>query len=158
MAQCSGSYVNWGDYDYDYESDRFQLDRQFSQWGQSQPTITNHPFQRLNSRLENYNPARPWTVPEPRHHCSPSPRICSTSHNSARVAPWLSRSVSFARNTLNHNVRDNSSPTRMVNVNIVMPGCMMMQSILRSRTPTPQRPSSPPLYTSPYHLDPSPSP
>ena len=26
-AQCSGSYVKWGDYDYDYESDRFQLEK-----------------------------------------------------------------------------------------------------------------------------------
>ena len=29
-AQCSGSYVKWGDYDYDYESDHFQLEREFS--------------------------------------------------------------------------------------------------------------------------------
>ena len=32
-AQCSGSYVKWRDYDYDYESDRFQLEREFSRWG-----------------------------------------------------------------------------------------------------------------------------
>ena len=32
-AQCSGSYVKWGDYDYDYESDHFQLEREFSQVG-----------------------------------------------------------------------------------------------------------------------------
>ena len=25
-SQCTGSYVNLGDYDYDYESDRFQLE------------------------------------------------------------------------------------------------------------------------------------
>ena len=29
-AQCSGSYVSWGDYDYNYESDHFQLERKFS--------------------------------------------------------------------------------------------------------------------------------
>ena len=28
-AQCSGSYVKWRDYNYDYESDRFQLERKF---------------------------------------------------------------------------------------------------------------------------------
>ena len=27
MSQCTGSYVNWGDYDCDYESNRFQLER-----------------------------------------------------------------------------------------------------------------------------------
>ena len=84
MAQCLGSYVNWGDYDYDYESNRFQLEREFSQWGRLRPTITNHLFWRLNSRLENYNPTRPWTVPEPRHCCSPPWRTCSTSQNAAR--------------------------------------------------------------------------
>ena len=70
-GQCSGSYVKWGDYDYDYESDHFQLEREFSWWGRSQPNITNHPFRRLTSRLEHYNPTRPWTVPEPKHHHSP---------------------------------------------------------------------------------------
>ena len=29
-SQCTGSFVSWGDYDYDYESDRFQLEREFS--------------------------------------------------------------------------------------------------------------------------------
>ena len=157
-AQCSGSYVNWGDYDYDYESDWFQHEREFSRWGQSRPTITNHPFWRLNSRLENYNPARPWTVPEPRHCHSPPLRACSTSQNATRQTPHHSKSVSFVRNTPNRNVRSNTSPTRRVNVNIVTPGCMMTRSILHPRTPTPQRPTSPPLYTPPYHPDPSPSP
>ena len=32
-VQCSGSYVNWGDYDFDYESDWFQLEKEFSRWG-----------------------------------------------------------------------------------------------------------------------------
>ena len=43
-------------------SDRFQLEREFSRWRCSQPTITNHPFRRLHCRLENYNPARSWTM------------------------------------------------------------------------------------------------
>ena len=30
MFQCTGSFVSWGDSDYDYESDRFQLERGFS--------------------------------------------------------------------------------------------------------------------------------
>ena len=35
MSQCTGSYVNWGDYDYDYESNIFQLEREFSRWDRS---------------------------------------------------------------------------------------------------------------------------
>ena len=30
ISQCTGSFVGWGDYDYDYESDRFQMEREFS--------------------------------------------------------------------------------------------------------------------------------
>ena len=72
-SQCTGSFVGWGDYDYDYESDRFQMEREFSRCHRAQPHITNHPFQRLNHRLENYNPARPWTMPEPRRNCCSQP-------------------------------------------------------------------------------------
>ena len=35
MSQCTGSFVGWGDYDYDYESDRYQLDREFSRCHQA---------------------------------------------------------------------------------------------------------------------------
>ena len=65
-AQCTGSFVGWGDYDFDYESERFQMEREFSRCNRSRPRITNHPFRRLNHRLESYNPARPWSVAEPR--------------------------------------------------------------------------------------------
>ena len=30
MAQCTGSFVGWGEYDYDYKSERFQMEREFS--------------------------------------------------------------------------------------------------------------------------------
>ena len=63
MAQCAGSFVGWGEYDYDYESERFQMEREFSRCYRTRPRITNHPFRRLNHRLESYNPARPWTMP-----------------------------------------------------------------------------------------------
>ena len=29
-AQCTGSFVAWDEYDYDYESERFQMEREFS--------------------------------------------------------------------------------------------------------------------------------
>ena len=67
-AQCTGSFVGWGEYDYDYESERFQMEREFTRCHRNWPRITNHPFRCLNHRLENYNPARPWTVSEPRRH------------------------------------------------------------------------------------------
>ena len=98
-AQCSGTYVNWGDYDYNYESDRFQIEREFSHQGRARPPITNYPFRRLPSRLEHYNPARPWTVPEPRCGHSPPHRYRSPimNCNVARVTPQRSHSVSFVR-------------------------------------------------------------
>ena len=45
MSQCTGSFVGWGDYDYDYESDRFQMEREFSRCHRARPCINNHPFQ-----------------------------------------------------------------------------------------------------------------
>ena len=30
-AQCTSSFVGWGEYDYDYESERFQMEREFTQ-------------------------------------------------------------------------------------------------------------------------------
>ena len=150
-AQCSGCYVKWEDYDYDYESDHFQLEREFPQWDRSRPNVTNHPFRRLHSRLEHYNPARPWTVPEPWHRCSPPRRYQSPSmnYNVVRVSPCQSHSVSFVRATPNHDIRGTSSPPRRVNVNIMTPGCMVAPSPLCTRTPTPLRPTSPPPYSPP---------
>ena len=84
MSQCTGSFVGWGDYDYNYESDRFQMEREFSRCHRSRPRITNHPFRRLHCSLGNYNPARPWTVPEPGHHRSLPQRPHSHSRSSTR--------------------------------------------------------------------------
>ena len=30
-AQCTGSFVGWGEYDYDYESERFQMEQRIYQ-------------------------------------------------------------------------------------------------------------------------------
>ena len=43
-AQCSGSYVSCGDYDYNYGSDYFQLEKEFSWRGRTRLNITNHPL------------------------------------------------------------------------------------------------------------------
>ena len=161
-AQCSGSYVSWGDYDYNYESDHFQIEREFAHWGRARLDITNHPFRRLPSRLEHYNPARPWTVPEPRHRHSPPHRYRSPSvvHNVVRVSPHRSCSVSFVRATpvIIHDRRGPSSPPRRMNVNIMTPQSMVAPSPLCARTPTPQRPPSPPPYSPPYSTASSPGP
>ena len=124
------------------------------------PNITDHTFRRLCSRLENYNPARPWTVPEPRHHRSPPHRTCSNSRHAVRPTLHHSRSVSFARDTPQNpnNMRASSSPIRPLNVNIMTPGCIMTPSLCHVRTLTPPRPASPPPYSPLYHPDPTPSP
>ena len=41
-AQCSGSYVSCGDYDYDHEGDHFQIEREYTHWVRARPDITNH--------------------------------------------------------------------------------------------------------------------
>ena len=33
LFNVQGSYVNWEDYDFNYESNQFQLEREFSRWG-----------------------------------------------------------------------------------------------------------------------------
>ena len=164
-AQCTGSFVNWGDYDFDYESERFQIEREFSRNNRSRPRITNHPFRRLNHRLETYNLARPWTVEPRRRHRSP-PRRARTNTPTSPKRTRRSRSVSFARNlrspipTRSSTTRTSRSPVRPVNVNIVMPACVT-PLVRPIRTPTPPRPAAPPPYSPPspiYRPDPTPSP
>ena len=94
--------MSWGDYNYNYESDHFQIERKFAHWGRARLDITNHSFRRLPSRLEHYNPARPWTIPEPMHRHSPPHRYRSPSVvcNVVRVSPCRSCSVSFVRANL----------------------------------------------------------
>ena len=73
--------------------------KEFSRCHRARPRITNHPFQRLNQRLQNYNPTRPWTEPEPRcNHHSPPHRARSYTLTATRPSSRRSRSVSFARN------------------------------------------------------------
>ena len=164
-AQCTGSFVTWGDYDFDYESDRFQMDREFSRCHRSRPRITNHPFRRLNHRLETYNPARPWTV-SPRRRRRTPPRRARTNTPPPPKRHTRSRSVSFARNIrspipgTSRNATITRSPVRPVNVNIVTPA-YTTPLVRRVRTPTPPRPAAPPPYSPPspiYQPDPTPSP
>ena len=150
-SQCTGSFVGWGDYDYDYESDRFQMEREFSRCHRARPCITNHPFRRLNQRLENYNPARPWTMPEPRrYHQSPPHRASIHTPMASRPSSRRSRSVSFARNNNISNSSNNvsRSPVQPVNVNIMTLGCVM--PIRCASTPALPGPVALPPY-SPLH-------
>ena len=55
-------------------------------------------------------------------------------------------------------MKDIRSPPQRINVNIVIPGCVMPQPILRARTPTSQRPFSPLPYSPPYCPFSTPSP
>ena len=164
-AQCTGSFVGWGEYDYDYESERFQMEREFSRCHRARPRITNHPFRRLNHRLDNYNPARPWTIPEPRRRRrSPNRRTRSQTPTSHGPSPRRARSVSFVNNRTNrtptrpNNAQNSRSPIRPVNV-IIAPGGMT--PIRRVSTPASPGPVAPPPYSPPspiYRPDPTPSP
>ena len=58
-SQCSGSFVAWGDYDYDYESERYQMEREFDRRHLQRPRRTDYPFRRMNDRFDTYNLARP---------------------------------------------------------------------------------------------------
>ena len=126
------------------------MEREFSRCHRARPCITNHPFWRLNHRLENYNPVMPWTVPEPRCNCrSPSRRACSYTPTATRPSSRRSRSVSFARKdnlpNRSNNVRASRSPVRPVNVNIITPGCVM--PVRHISTPAPPGPAAPPPYS-----------
>ena len=162
-AQCTGNFVGWGDYDYDYESDRFQMEREFTRCHRTRPHITNHPFRRLNHRLENYNPARLWTMSEPRCRChSPPHRAQSYTPTPSRQPTRHSRSVSFAMNNnlpnRSNNARESRSPIQPVNVNIITPG--NVTPVRRVSTPASPGPVAPPPYSPPtpiYHPDPTPS-
>ena len=130
------------------------------------PRITNHPFRRLNHRLESYNPARPWNVAEPRRRCCTPPRRARSNTPTPARPNRRSRLVSFARNirspipNTSRNAGPSRSPVRPVNVNIVMPA-YTTPLVRHVRTPTPPRPAAPPPYSPPspiYRPDPTPSP
>ena len=139
-------------------------EREFTRCHRTRPRITNHPFQRLNHRLDNYNPARPWTVSEPRRHChSPPHRARSYTPTPSRQPTRRSRSVSFARNNnlpnRSNNARESRSPIQPVNVNIITPG--NVTPVRRVITPASPGPVAPPPYSPPtpiYRPDPTPSP
>ena len=143
-----------GGNDYDYESDHFQIEREYTHHSRARPDITDYPFRRLPSRLEHYNPARPWTVPELRHRHTAPHRYRSPSmvHNIARVSPCRSHSVSFAVRVPPVVVdrRAPSSPPRRENVNFTTPRCVVALIPPQARTPNPHsnyRPLSPLSYS-----------
>ena len=163
-AQCTGSFVGWGEYDYDYESERFQMEREFARCNRTRPRITNHLFRHLNQRLENYNQARPWTMSEPRRHCgSPPQRAHSYTPSPSRQPTRRSRSVSFARNNnlqnRSNDARNSRSPVQPVNVNIITPA--NVTPVRCVSTPASPGPVALPPYSPPtpiYRPDPTPSP
>ena len=44
MAQWTGSFVAWGEFDYDFDSESELMKREFFRCRRSRPQITNHPF------------------------------------------------------------------------------------------------------------------
>ena len=98
-SQCSGSFVGWGDYDFDYESEKFQMEREFDRRNLQRPHMTNYLYKRMMDRFDTYNPARPRNIPglppHPRSSRSRSRTPCRQSRDSASYTP---RSPSYSPN------------------------------------------------------------
>ena len=82
------SHVSWEDYDYDYKSEAYMLDREFTKCGRP-PTIVERPIPRVENMSEFYNPTRPShfingslvrkrRVHAPPHELRPARRIGGT--------------------------------------------------------------------------------
>ena len=52
------SHVSWEDYDYEYKSEAYMLDREFTKHGRH-PLIVERPIPRVENMSEFYNPTRP---------------------------------------------------------------------------------------------------
>ena len=52
------SHVSWEDYDYEYKSEAYMLDREFTKHGRH-PPIVERPIPRVENMVEFYNPTRP---------------------------------------------------------------------------------------------------
>ena len=52
------SHVSWEDYDYEYKSEAYMLDREFTKCGRH-PPIIERPIPRVENMAEFYNPTRP---------------------------------------------------------------------------------------------------
>ena len=50
-AQCTGSFVGWGEYDYDYESERFQMEREFTRCHRTRPSHYQSPVSASKSQI-----------------------------------------------------------------------------------------------------------
>ena len=52
------SHVSWEDYDYEYKSEAYMLDREFAKCGRD-PPIVERPIPRVENMTEFYNPTHP---------------------------------------------------------------------------------------------------
>ena len=52
------SHVSWEDIDYEYQSEAYMLDREYTKRGR-QPPIVEKPFPRVDNMTDFYNPTRP---------------------------------------------------------------------------------------------------
>ena len=52
------SHVSWEDYDYEYKSEAYMLDWEFTKHG-GHPPIVERPIPRVENMSEFYNPTRP---------------------------------------------------------------------------------------------------
>ena len=53
------SHVSWEDNDYEYKSEAYMLEREFTKCGRHPPPIVERPILRVENMTEFYNPTRP---------------------------------------------------------------------------------------------------
>ena len=98
--ECYGSYVAWGDADFDFHSSEYLLEHEFQRSKCRHPSLTSYPFPRHRAHKINYNPTRPRSVHVPDHRTprsSPSPRHSSCSDSVSTTGYHASRSRSHSR-------------------------------------------------------------
>ena len=98
--ECYGSYVAWGDADFDFHFSEYLLEHDFLRSRYRHPSLTCYPFPRHRAHKISYNPARPRSAHVPDHRIprsSPSPRCFSCSGSASTNGYHASRSRSHSR-------------------------------------------------------------
>ena len=98
--ECYGSYVAWGDADFDFHSSEYLLEWEFQRSKCRHPSLTCYPFPRHRAHKISYNPTRPRSAHVPDHRAprsSPNPRCFSCNGSASTNGYHASRSRSHSR-------------------------------------------------------------
>ena len=85
------SHMSWEDYDYEYKSEAYMLDREFTKCGRH-PPIVERPIPRVENMAEFYNPTRPshFTNLPPPHNITVEYAEKQMSHRERHLLHMLS--------------------------------------------------------------------